>query len=50
MSPDVRTKRLESPEETQMYCSDSILIHRTVYEVQMYINICLVKRRNLDKL
>ena len=28
---------MESPEEIQMYCSDSIHIYRAVYEVHMYI-------------
>ena len=33
----VRTRHLESPEEIQMYCSDSIHIYRAVYEVHMYV-------------
>jgi len=33
----VGTRHLESPEEIQMYCSDSIHINRAVYEVHMYI-------------
>jgi len=33
----VGTRHLESPEEIQMYCSDSIHIYRAVYEVHMYI-------------
>ena len=37
MSPVVRTRHLESPEEIQMYCSDNIHIYRAVYEVHMYI-------------
>jgi len=37
-SPGVGTRHLESPEEIQMYCSDSIHIYRAVYEVHMYIN------------
>ena len=37
VSPGVRTRHLESPEEIQMYCSDSIHIYRAVYEVHMYI-------------
>jgi len=37
VSPGVGTRHLESPEEIQMYCSDSIHIYRAVYEVHMYI-------------
>ena len=37
VSLDVRTRHLESPEEIQMYCSDTIHIYRAVYEVHMYI-------------
>ena len=33
----IGTRHLESPEEIQMYCSDSIYIYRAVYEVHMYI-------------
>jgi len=39
VSPGVGTRHLESPEEIQMYCSDSIHIYRAVYEVHMYIYI-----------
>ena len=37
VSPGVGTRHLESPEEIQMYCSDSMHIYRAVYEVHMYI-------------
>jgi len=37
VSLGVGMRHLESPEEIQMYCSDSIHIYRTVYEVHMYI-------------
>ena len=37
VSPGVGTRHLESPEEIQMYCRDSIHIYRAVYEVHMYI-------------
>ena len=37
VSPGVGTRHLESPEEIQMYCSDSIHIYRAVYEVHTYI-------------
>ena len=39
VSPGVGTRHLEtrSPEEIQMYCSDSIHIYRAVYKVHMYI-------------
>ena len=37
VSPGVVTRHLESPEEIQMYCSDSIYIYCVVYEVHMYI-------------
>jgi len=37
VSPGVGMRHLESPEEIQMYCSDSIHIYRVVYEVHMYI-------------
>jgi len=37
VSLGVGTRRLESPEEIQMYCRDSIHIYRAVYEVHMYI-------------
>jgi len=37
VSLSVGTRHLESPEEIQMYCSDSIHIYRAVYEVHMYI-------------
>ena len=37
MSPGVGTRHLESLEEIQMYCSDSIHICRAVYAVHMYI-------------
>jgi len=33
----VGTRHLESLEEIQMYCSDSIHIYRAVYEVHKYI-------------
>ena len=33
----VGTRHLESPEEIQMYCSDSIRIYRAVYEVHMHM-------------
>ena len=36
VSPGVVTRHLESPEEIQMHCSDSIHIYRAVYEVHMY--------------
>ena len=39
VSPGVGTRHLESPEEIQMYCSDSIHICRAVYEVHMYISV-----------
>ena len=37
VSLGVGTRHLESPEEIQMSCSDSIHIYRAVYEVHMYI-------------
>jgi len=37
VNPEVGTRHLESPEEIQMYCSDSIHIYRAVYEVHMYV-------------
>jgi len=37
VSPDVRTRHLEGPEEIQMYWSDNIHMYRAVYEVHMYI-------------
>jgi len=37
VSPGVGMRHPESSEEIQMYCSDSIHIYRTVYEVHMYI-------------
>ena len=36
-SPGVGTRHLESPEEIQMYCRDSIHTYRAVYEAHMYI-------------
>ena len=39
VSSGVGTRHLESPEEIQMYCSDSIHIYRAVYKVHMYICI-----------
>jgi len=39
VNPGVGTKHLESPEEIQMYCSDSIHIYNAVYEVHMYTYI-----------
>jgi len=35
--PGVGTRHLESPEEIQMYGSDSIHTYRAVYQVHMYI-------------
>jgi len=37
VSPGVGKRHLESPEEIQMYCSDSIHIYHAVYAVHMYI-------------
>ena len=37
VSPGVGTRHLESPEEIQIYCSDSVHIYRAVYEVHIYI-------------
>jgi len=37
VSPGVGTRHLESPEEIQMYSSDSIHIYHAVYEVHTYI-------------
>jgi len=37
VSLGVGTRHLESQEEIQMYCSDSIHIYRAVYEVHVYI-------------
>ena len=37
VSPGVGTRHLESPEEIQMYCSDSIHIYRAVYKVHLSI-------------
>jgi len=37
VSPCVGTRHLESLEEIQMYCSDSIHVYRAVHEVHMYI-------------
>jgi len=37
VSLGVGTRRLESLEEIQMYCSDSIHRYRAVYGVHMYI-------------
>ena len=37
VSPGVGTTHLDSPEEIQIYCSDSIYIYCAVYEVHMYI-------------
>jgi len=37
VSQGVGMRHLESPEEIQMYCSDSIHIYRAVYKVHMYI-------------
>jgi len=37
VSPGVGTRHLESPEEIQMYGSDSIHTYRAVYQVHMYI-------------
>ena len=48
VSPGVGTRHLESPEEIQMYYSDSIHIYRAVYEVHMYIYICWATGRSLD--
>jgi len=48
VSPSVGTRHLESPEEIQMYCSDttdSIHIYHIVYEVHSYIYICWATRR-----
>jgi len=36
VSSGVGTRHLGSPEEIQMYCSDSIHIYRAVYAVHMY--------------
>jgi len=46
--PGVGTRHLESPEEIQMYCSDSIHIYRAVYKVHMYIYIRWAEGRSLD--
>ena len=37
VSPGVGSRPLESPEEIEMYCSDSTHTNRAVYEVHMYI-------------
>ena len=37
VSPGVRTRHLESLEEIQMYCSDSVHIYRAVYEVHIHM-------------
>jgi len=39
LSPSVGKRHLESPEEIQTYCIDSIYIYRTVYKVHLYIYI-----------
>jgi len=36
VSPGVRARHMESPEEIQMYCTDSIHIYRAVFQVRMY--------------
>jgi len=43
VSPGVGTRHLESPEEIQMYCSDSIHIYRAVYELHVYMYILVYK-------
>jgi len=35
VSPGVGTRHLESPEEIQMYCRDSIHIYHAVHKVYM---------------
>jgi len=50
VSPGVGTSHLESPEEIQLFCSDSNHIYRAVYEVHMYIYICWATGRSLDYL
>ena len=51
VSPGVGTRHLESPEEIQMYCSDSIHIYREVLFVVIkaiiIICVCLPKDLNL---
>jgi len=37
VSPGVGTRHLESPEEIQMCCSDSIHIYLAVYEVHQHV-------------
>ena len=39
VSLGVGTRHLESPEEIQVYCSDSIRIYRAVYEAHMYTHM-----------
>ena len=39
VSPGVGLRHLESLEEIQMYCSDSIYIYRAVYEVHTHVYI-----------
>ena len=40
VSPGVKTRHLESLEEFQMYCRNSIHIYRAVYEVHVHTYIC----------
>ena len=50
VSLGVGTRHLESPEEIQMYCSDSIHIYRAVYEGHMHTYICWATGRSLHYL
>ena len=47
VSPGVETRHLESPEEIQMYCSDSIHIYRAVYNLPTEIVNKNMERFNL---
>jgi len=47
VSPGVGTRHLESPEEIQMYCSDSLHIYRALFSLLTYFFFHKKEKKNM---